>query len=137
MATAERLDVNEGISPDLPSTGWALTGVTSNERYVEREERVSLTTVQEGLGREHATCAALIPMTKSAAWRDLTQDVRREVLEAQSHHIAVGLEYLPAIARRLHHCRDLGGEFDFLTWFEFAPHADGAFEEIVGRPAGH
>src|SRR2546428_7160638 len=29
--------------------------------------------------------------------------------------------YLPAIARRLYHCRDLGEPFDFLTWFEYAP----------------
>jgi hypothetical protein len=39
------------------------------------------------------------------------------------------------VARRLHHCRDLGDAepFDFLTWFEFAP-ADGiAFDELLRR----
>src|SRR5215471_12400037 len=41
--------------------------------------------------------------------------------------------YLPAVARRLHHSRELGEPFDFLTWFEYAPeHAD-AFEEMVRR----
>jgi len=46
----------------------------------------------------------------------LTQDERRAVFEEQSHHTAIGLKYLPATARRLHHCRDLGTEepFDFL-----------------------
>jgi hypothetical protein len=43
------------------------------------------------------------------------------------------MEYLPAVARRLHHGRELGEPFDFLTWFEYAPeHAD-AFEEMVRR----
>ena len=43
------------------------------------------------------------------------------------------MEYLPAVARRLHHSRELGEPFDFLTWFEYAPeHAD-AFEELVRR----
>ena len=33
----------------------------------------------------------------------------------------------------LHHSRELGEPFDFLTWFEYAPeHAD-AFEELVRR----
>ena len=41
------------------------------------------------------------------------------------------MPYLPAIARKLHHCRDIGEPFDFLTWFEYAPeHAD-AFEQLV------
>ena len=33
----------------------------------------------------------------------------------------VGLDYLPGVARKLYHSRDLGEEFDFLTWFEFEP----------------
>ena len=37
------------------------------------------------------------------------------------------------IARRLHHGRDLGEPFDFLTWFEFAPEHASAFEELVDR----
>ena len=45
----------------------------------------------------------------------------------------MGLEYLPAVARRLHHSRDLEGPFDFLTWFEYAPRDAEAFEELVGR----
>ena len=45
-----------------------------------------------------------------------------------------GLEYLPAVARRLHHSRDIHGEpFDFITWFEYAPEASEAFEEMVKR----
>jgi hypothetical protein len=38
-----------------------------------------------------------------------------------------------ALARRLHHSRDLGEPFDFLTWFEYAPEHSNAFEELVRR----
>lgn len=43
------------------------------------------------------------------------------------------MKYLPAIARRLHHCRDLGEPqpFDFLTWFEFASEAAPAFDDLL------
>lgn len=58
---------------------------------------------------------------------------RRSAPRDRSHHIATGLEYLPAVARRLLHGRDLGEPFDFLTWFEYAPADAGAFEELVGR----
>jgi len=40
---------------------------------------------------------------------------------------------LPAIARKLYHCRDIGEPFDFLTWFEYAPSHANAFEDLVGR----
>lgn len=136
LAPAPRLAVVEGTVPDGGPVAWSLQGVTSNERYVERPERLALTGAQQPLGRADATCAALIPVRKSEAWWELPQDERRAILEARSHHIAVGLEHLPAIARRLHHSRDLGGEFDFLTWFEFAPSASAAFEELVARLRG-
>jgi len=41
--------------------------------------------------------------------------------------------YLPEIARRLHHARDLGEPFDFLTWFEFRAEDEGRFDELVAR----
>jgi chlorite dismutase len=107
--------------------------MTSNERYVAREEKIALVGKQEGLGRKAATRSALIPIRKNAAWWALAQDERRQIFEAQSRHIEIGLKYLPAVARRLHHCRDLGPDepFDFLTWFEYAPSDSAAFEELV------
>ena len=35
------------------------------------------------------------------------------------------------MARRLYHGRDLGGPFDFLTWFEYAAGDENRFEEVV------
>jgi len=134
MVAAPRLTVIAGPAARLlPGSSWFLRGITSNERYVEREEKVALVSKQEGLGRKSSTRAALIPIRKNAAWWALPQDERREVFEAQSRHIAIGLKYLPAVARRLHHCRDLGPDepFDFLTWFEYAPSDSAAFEELV------
>lgn len=122
--------------PDFAAAGgaaWILRGVRSNERYVERHEKQRLAASQEGLGRPASLHAALIPICKSAAWWELAQDERRAIFEQRSAHIALGSRYLPAIARRLYHARDLGEPFDFLTWFEYAPqHAD-AFEALVAE----
>ncbi len=120
--------------PGLPDrSAWSLRGITSNERYVTRSEKTALLARQQGLGRAQSHHAALIPIRKNAAWWAMTQDERRLILEEQSQHIAIGLKYLPAIARRLHHCRDLGSNepFDFITWFEFAPANTGAFNELL------
>ncbi|MGA0572376.1 chlorite dismutase family protein [Variovorax sp. VNK109] len=117
------------------AAAWTLSGTTSNERYVTREEKTSLVAKQEGLGRAQSTLAVLIPIRKTDAWWALTQDERRDVLETQSRHIETGLRYLPAIARRLHHCRDLPTvqPFDFLTWFEFEPLEAPAFSELLEK----
>ena len=107
--------------------------MTSNERYVSRSEHDALVAKQAALGREDSTRAALIPITKTDTWWELPQDERRRIFEESSHHVATGLDYLPAVARRLHHGRDLGEPFDFLTWFEFAPEHAAAFEGLVRR----
>jgi chlorite dismutase len=116
-----------------PEGGWSLRGITSNERYVERVEKQELVAKQQGLGRPEASYAALIPIRKTSAWWALTQDERRAVFEEQSQHMRIGMKYLPAIARRLHHCRDLADAevFDFLTWFEYAPADEAAFEDLL------
>ncbi len=132
----------DGALPDRDAS-WRLRGLTSHERYLTREEKERLVAQQPALGRAHATCAALIPLRKNAAWWALAQDERRRVLEDRSSHIATGLRYLPAVARRLCHCRDLGERqpFDFLTWFEFAPADAPAFDQLLaalrGRRSGH
>lgn len=132
LAEAPRAEVvNSLVASPPPRALWLLRGVTSNERYVTRGERHMLVAKQPTLGRPEAVCAALIPIRKSEAWWDLTQDERREIFETRSEHIKTGLRYLPEVARHLHHSRDLGEPFDFLTWFEYAPEYSAAFEELV------
>ncbi len=132
LGAASRLAIGDPGEHLPPATGgWVLRGIPSYERYVNRPERQLLLTRQEGLGRRQATCAALVPIAKSEIWWDLTQDERRAVFEERSAHIRTGARYLPAIARRLYHCRDLGEPFDFLTWFEYAPQDEAKFDELV------
>lgn len=126
-----RIEIIEGEANLLKDCAWNLRGVTSYARYVNRAEKDLLASRQPILNRPEATCAALIPIRKSAAWWELAQDERREILETNSKHIAIGLKYLPAIARKLHHSRELGEEFDFLTWFEFAPDDAESFDELL------
>lgn len=133
LPAASRLAIHPGDAPAAVAAAWTLRGIASNERYVERAEREQLVAVQQGLGRAGSTRAALIPIRKSPQWWALTQDERRAIFEAQSQHTAIGLRFLPAIARKLHHCRDLGESepFDFITWFEFAPADEPAFDALL------
>jgi hypothetical protein len=134
LPAAERLAVDENPPHQEPAgSRWVLRGVTSNTRYTNRSEVDALAASQQGLHRPQATRAALIPIRKTEAWWNLAQDERRTIFEERSRHIGVGLEYLPAIARRLHHSRELGEPFDFITWFEYAPEHTEAFEALVRR----
>lgn len=136
LPAASRLAVTGG-SPDSLRAGaaWCLRGITSHERYVTAQEKEQLQAKQEGLGRPEAACAALIPIRKTAQWWSLPQDERRRICEERFPHIGIGLKYLSAIVRRLHHCRDLGVQepFDFLMWFEFSPSDTNAFEDLVAE----
>lgn len=134
LPLVERLSVIEGRDMAPPQSAvWVLRGVTSNERYVTRAEHDALADRQPPLDRPDTTRAALIPLRKTDRWWDLSQDERRAIFEERSRHVGIGLEYLPAVARRLLHGRDLGEPFDFLTWFEYAPTDAKAFEELVAR----
>lgn len=113
-AAAKRLEIASGsaISSD-PHAAWVPRGMTSNERYAARdEERSQLGARQQALGCPGATCAALIPIRKNAAWWMLTQNERQSVFETQSRHAQIGLQHFPSwregfitagISRRLSH----------------------------------
>jgi hypothetical protein len=134
LPLVERLDIVHGAVVALPEGAkWCLRGVTSNERYATRDEKKRLVEKQVALGRTEATHSALIPIRKNAKWWALSQDDRRAIFEETSHHIQIGMKYLPAVARRLHHCRDLSESepFDFLTLFDYAKAEAKAFDELV------
>lgn len=126
--------IQRDVQGDI-SDGWILRGVTSNERYTNREEKNLLTAKQAPLGRPQATLSALIPIRKNGAWWALTQDERRAIFEERSRHVTIGVKYLPEIARRLHHCRDLEGTqpFDFLTLFDFTQESQSMFNDMLSE----
>lgn len=132
LASVSAVDVVPGNEVAVQvGAPWVLRGVTSHARYVTQGESATLRAVQAGLGRPEATHAAMLPISKSEAWWALAQDERRAIFEERSRHVAGTLRYLPAISRRLHHGRDLGEPFDFVTWFEHAPEHDALFDELL------
>jgi hypothetical protein len=136
LPAARRLAIaSNSETPPYPQAAWVLRGITSNERYVDREERGQIVAKQLGLGRPEATRAALISIRKNDAWWALTQDERLSIFKEQSQHTRIGLQSFPELARRLHHCRDLSDNepFDFLTWFEYAPAQEAAFDKLVAE----
>ena len=136
LSVTDRIDIINGAVPHPPDGArWVLRGVTSNERYATRAEKDVLVSKQVALGRPEATCAALIPIRKNKQWWNLTQDERRAIFEDRSRHVQTGLRYLPAVARRLHHCRDFvaGEPFDFVTLFDYEPSDSNRFEEMLAE----
>ncbi len=131
LAAAPALSIGSGAGM-AGGGAWVLRGAASHLRYTTAMERGALQAKQEGLGRPASSRAALIPIRKSPEWWALAQDERRAVYDAGSH-LPIGMDYLPGVARKLYHSRDLGEAFDFLTWFEFAPEVEPAFDHMLDR----
>src|SRR5690349_24181756 len=84
LPPAARLSVLEGAAAaraNETAAAWVLRGVTSDVRYVTRREHEALRARSEPLGRPAATRAALIPISKSEAWWELSHDERRRIIE--------------------------------------------------------
>jgi Chlorite dismutase len=130
---AEKIHVGE--TEVLDANGWTLSGIRSNTRYTTSEEKAQLEMRQEDLGRSESGRAVMILIKKNAEWWLLSQDERRAIFEEKSKHTSIGLRFLPAIARRLFHCRDLGipQPFDFITWFEFKAEDEAMFDDLLSQ----
>src|SRR2546425_739865 len=89
LAWISRLEVTEQEAQPPPGN-WVLRGVTAFDRYVTSAERSLLEARQEGLGRQSATSAALIPIRKSAAWWDLPHDERASLMTIGSPTVPGG-----------------------------------------------
>ena len=136
IASIPRVAVVRGDRAELPAdSSWLLRGIATNDRYTTGAEKAELVKRQARIGRPEATSVALILLRKNVGWWALAQDERRAILEEQSHHIAIGLRYLPTVARRLLHCRDLGTDepFDFLGFLDYAPADAAAFDDMLGE----
>jgi len=136
IANVSHVEMVAGARPDMPpGAAWMLRGVATNDRYTTASEKAELLRLQMPVGRASSTRSALILMRKSPAWWALAQDERRAILEEQSHHIAIGMRYLPAVSRRLLHCRDFGTDepFDFIGFLDYAAADEPAFDEMVAQ----
>ena len=133
LAPAARLAVVEGDEAETADGRWVLRATVGTDDYATAAEQDALAAQQAPLGRPEARCATLVAVRKSPAWWAMPHDERRTILEERSSDIAVGMEYLPAIARRLHRSYDVNQPFDFLAWFEYAPDDQGPFDELVAR----
>lgn len=130
----DAVDMIAGFVKEPPAEAiWTLRGVATNDRYTTRAEKTTLIRKQAPIGRPEAILSALVLLRKRSEWWALTQDERREILEEDLHHIAIGLRYLPAVARRLLHCRDLEDQapFDFLAYLDYAPVDGVAFDDMM------
>ncbi|WP_199223831.1 chlorite dismutase family protein [Paraconexibacter algicola] len=130
LPVAPRLTVAPAATP-VVDAAWCVRGVHGHARYATAAEARELAARSAPLGRREATCGAMILVRKSAAWWALAQDERRELLEERSRHVSAGARYLPEVARRLFHGREMAEPFDFVTWFDFAPSARDAFDTLV------
>lgn len=134
LPAVSHLEIRQSDVATVPrGAQWVLRGATANVRYTTSAEKAQLEARQVALGRAEATYGALIPIRKNAAWWALAQDERRAIFEERSRHTTIGLKFLPAIARRLHHCRDLttAEPFDFVTLFDYAKTDASAFEDLL------
>ena len=67
-STARYITIQSAVVANPSSASWVLKGVTSNERYVTKEEKAGLVAKQAGIGRESCCHAAVILIRKSPAW---------------------------------------------------------------------
>jgi hypothetical protein len=108
-----------------------LSGLVRNTRYVSREEPGAIESGQPETSRAATACGALIALRRSSEWWQLGRQIRREILETQSDRITSGLQYLSAIVQRWQHPRDLSGQFDCVTWFEYELRDSAAFDDLL------
>jgi hypothetical protein len=134
LPNVAHVTIIEGERTDpAPGTRWGLRGVTRPVQYITAGEEEHLASLAPPLGRPEATRAALLPVRKSRSWWELPHAERRRIFQAASRHAEIGLRYLPAVARRLYHCRELGEQFDFITWFEFSAENSRTFATLLSE----
>lgn len=128
LRPAARLAVVEGAGAQAPEGRWSLRGVADHRPGGEGRE-------DEGhaLGRPDARCAALVAIRQSPAWWEQADKEGPDFLAERRRALVGEPDDAPAVARRLHHSRDIGDPFDFLAWFEFHPDQQAAFYDLLAR----
>jgi hypothetical protein len=133
------------------AAGWQVTRVESLARIPSYPCDICLQGVGQHLGYTSARdklrlaslslpssgpLAAVIAISKSAAWWALAHDERQEYFRratgAREGHVAIGERYAAKIARRLYHARYLpASEWDFITYFEFSEEQAPSFRKLL------
>jgi hypothetical protein len=135
LATVTHVDIVNGRLDRIPAgASWILSGLVRNTRYVTREELVPPGKRRFAAHSPSPTCAALIPIRRSAAWWDLDVEARRELQHPQSQRAPFGLQYLQYLSAMIHrwqHRRDLSDQLDNVTWFEYEPRDATAFDDLL------
>jgi chlorite dismutase len=126
-----RLTRIESSAP-FPPTSGPLVAVTQHLVYTHARERRELVAAS---APESGPVAVLIPIKKSDVWWAMAQDERDVFFRptpSSTGHIPIGMEYAQRIHRRLYHARYAGGgEWDFLTYFEFPAERAGDFRTLL------
>ena len=110
--------------PAQGGRSWVLEGVRSDEATRSAGARVAGQNAAGAGGPGHDCAGARIPIPLQARLRGGSWNKTSAARSSRSARTTSRLarSYLPAIARRpLPRARELGGPFNFLTWFEFAP----------------
>ena len=115
-------------------------GVTSQLNYTDSAtlQRLKDLAPTRGAGRDQPN-AVVLPLSKTAEWWGLPQEKREqyffkhpEVFNPQHlGHNAIGFKYINKIFRKLYHSRFMGGDQDFITYFEFANSDAKSFDQLL------
>ncbi len=152
----EAVRVVRGEAGRRPEPGWAMTrwesdgpreakgavvyrGATGPLRYTSPAQVAALArSRQEFRGGGGSVRAVLIPIRKSAAWWALPAQEREGYFarrQGRAGHTQIGEPYIDRVFRRLYHGAGEGGggEYDFLTYFEFRAKDEGEFRDLLRK----
>ncbi len=148
--------VISGEAGGRPEPGWAMTrweshapreakgaivyrGATGPLQYTSPAQVAALAkSRQEFRGGNGSVQAVLIPIRKSAAWWALPAEERVAYFarkQGRAGHTQIGEPYIDRVFRRLYHAagQGSGGEYDFLTYFEFRNEDEGVFRDLLEK----
>jgi hypothetical protein len=133
--TLVRVEVNAVWPAGGPAPRF--TGVVRHHDYTGRAERAALAGSRPPPAAP-GTVAVLIPVRKTAAWWALPADERAAHFRQRPGnpgHTAIGAGYVDRVYRKLYHTRYAveTTDHDFLTYFEFEPAHEPAFDALLAK----
>lgn len=115
-------------------------GVTGQLNYTDTTtlQRLKDQAPTRGTGRDQPN-AVVLPLSKTTEWWRLPQEKREQYFFKHPEvfnprhlgHNAIGFKYINKIFRKLYHSRFMGGDQDFITYFEFADSDAKTFDQLL------